>query len=73
MAPSDLADRIKTVIRYNIGATLTCSIGFAANRHLAKIASDTKKPDGLTIWHPEDVPAHWPGSSSKTFPALAGR
>jgi DNA polymerase-4 len=58
MAPSDLADRIKTVIRYNIGATLTCSIGFAANRHLAKIASDTKKPDGLTIWHPEDVPAH---------------
>jgi DNA polymerase-4 len=36
---------------------LTCSIGFAANRHLAKIASDTKKPDGLTIWYPEDVPA----------------
>jgi DNA polymerase-4 len=44
------------MIRYNIGATLTCSIGFAANRHLAKIASDTKKPDGLTIWYPEDVP-----------------
>ena len=56
-APSELADRIKTTIRYNIGATLTCSIGFAANRHLAKIASDTKKPDGLTIWQPEDVPA----------------
>lgn len=56
--PADLADRIKNTIRYNIGATLTCSIGFAANRHLAKIASDTKKPDGLTIWHPEDVPVH---------------
>jgi len=55
--PLALAERIKTTIRYNIGATLTCSIGFAANRHLAKIASDTKKPDGLTIWHPEDVPA----------------
>lgn len=54
--PSDLAQRIKNTIRYNIGATLTCSIGFAANRHLAKIASDTKKPDGLTIWYPEDVP-----------------
>ncbi len=54
-APVDLADRIKRTIRYNVGATLTCSIGFAANRHLAKIASDTKKPDGLTIWHPEDV------------------
>ena len=55
--PTDLAQRIKNTIRYNIGATLTCSIGFAANRHLAKIASDTKKPDGLTIWYPEDVPA----------------
>lgn len=56
-APVELADRIKTTIRYNIGATLTCSIGFAANRHLAKIASDTRKPDGLAIWNPEDVPA----------------
>ncbi|KAJ8135284.1 hypothetical protein OY671_011503, partial [Metschnikowia pulcherrima] len=28
-----------------------------ANRHSAKIASDTRKPDGSTIWHPEDVPA----------------
>lgn len=57
-APTDLAHRIKTTIRYNIGATLTCSIGFAANRHLAKIASDAQKPDGLSIWHPADVPGH---------------
>lgn len=56
-APADLAHRIKRAIRYNIGATLTCSIGFAANRHLAKIASDTRKPDGMTIWHPEDATA----------------
>ena len=54
-APADLAHRIKTTIRYNVGATLTCSIGFAANRHLAKIASDSRKPDGLSIWHPGDV------------------
>lgn len=53
--PVELAEKIKRAIRYNIGATLTCSIGFAANRHLAKIASDTRKPDGLTIWHPEDA------------------
>ena len=38
-------------------ATLpTCSIGFAANRHLAKIAGSTQKPDGLSIWRPEDMP-----------------
>ncbi|WP_221796189.1 Y-family DNA polymerase [Aquisediminimonas sediminicola] len=54
--PSGLAMRIKRTIRYNIGATITCSIGFAANRHLAKIAGGTQKPDGLTIWHPHLMP-----------------
>lgn len=54
--PGDIAVRIKRAIRYNIGAALTCSIGFAANRHLAKIAGATQKPDGLTIWHPEAMP-----------------
>lgn len=54
--PATLAATIKRTIRYNIGATLTCSIGIAANRHLAKIASDTQKPDGLTIWYPSLMP-----------------
>jgi len=54
--PAALAMRIKRAIRYNIGATITCSIGFAANRHLAKIAGGTQKPDGLTIWHPHLMP-----------------
>lgn len=54
--PVGLAERIKRTIRYNVGATITCSIGFAANRHLAKIASDSRKPDGLTIWSPDSMP-----------------
>lgn len=54
--PLGLATRIKRSIRYNIGAAVTCSIGFAANRHLAKIAGGTQKPDGLTIWKPQDMP-----------------
>lgn len=54
--PFDLAMRIKRAIRYNIGACITCSIGFAANRHLAKIAGATQKPDGLTVWKPEEMP-----------------
>lgn len=54
--PAALGHTIKRTLRYNIGATITCSIGFAANRHLAKIAGSTQKPDGLTIWHPHLMP-----------------
>ncbi len=43
----DIAAEIKRLIRDETG--LTCSIGIAPNKLLAKIASDMKKPDGLTI------------------------
>src|SRR3984957_7016505 len=36
--PAGLAQCIKTRIRKNVGEEITCSIGFAANRLLAKIA-----------------------------------
>ena len=55
-APSALADRIKNRIRRNIGEYITCSIGFAANRLLAKIACKVDKPNGVTIWNPADMP-----------------
>ncbi len=49
----DISQRIKKEIKDETG--LTCSIGIAPNKLLAKIASDMDKPDGLTIIMPEDV------------------
>ncbi|GAB5390162.1 MAG: DNA polymerase IV [Alphaproteobacteria bacterium] len=54
--PLGLARRIKARLKRNIGPYITCSVGFAANRLLAKIACAQDKPDGVTVWHPEDMP-----------------
>jgi len=55
-APEELAQRIKERIRNNVGDQITCSIGLAANRLLAKIACKVGKPNGVTIWHPHLMP-----------------
>lgn len=54
--PLDLAATIKKTIANNVGPHITCSIGFAANRQLAKIACKMDKPNGVTIWHPQMMP-----------------
>jgi DNA polymerase IV (DinB-like DNA polymerase) len=46
------AEQLKKNIMKETG--LTCSIGVASNKLLAKIASDLHKPDGLTIITPEN-------------------
>src|SRR5580658_10606239 len=52
----DWQKKIKDRIRKNIGDQITCSMGFAANRLLAKIACKVDKPNGITVWHPKDMP-----------------
>ncbi len=52
--PEQLAAAIKEAIREQTG--LTCSIGMAPVKFLAKIASDYRKPDGLFILEPKDIP-----------------
>lgn len=54
-----LARRIKQAVREATG--LSCSIGIAPNKLLAKICSDLDKPDGITILSMEEVPTRiWP-------------
>jgi DNA polymerase-4 len=51
----DVARRIKQAIHDE--TQLTASIGLAANKFLAKLASDMDKPDGLTVVPRESIPA----------------
>jgi len=54
-----VAVEIKEKIRTHTG--LTCSIGIASNKLLAKIASDLQKPDGLTMLTADDIESRiWP-------------
>ncbi|RTL62114.1 MAG: type VI secretion protein ImpB [Pseudonocardiaceae bacterium] len=62
-APLLLGERIKKRIHDNLGPTITCSIGFAANRQLAKMACKAGKKtggekygDGNMVWHPANMP-----------------
>jgi len=48
-----LAREIKDEIKAREG--LTCSIGVAPNKAIAKIASDHQKPDGITVVRPEEA------------------
>jgi len=55
----ELGQRLKAAVKEATG--LTCSIGIAPNKLLAKICSDLEKPNGLTIISHDDVPARiWP-------------
>ncbi len=51
--PERIAYLLKARIRESFG--ITCSVGIAPNKLLAKLASDLQKPDGLTTIKPEDV------------------
>ncbi|WP_175624504.1 MULTISPECIES: DNA polymerase IV [Oxalobacteraceae] len=54
-----LASRIKTAVQQATG--LSCSIGIAPNKLLAKICSDLEKPNGLTILTQADIVTRiWP-------------
>jgi len=62
----EIAKEIKGRIREQ--TDLSCSIGIAPNKLLAKIASDLDKPDGLTVIMEEDIEKRlWPLPARKLW------
>ncbi|MFS0672749.1 DNA polymerase IV [Ornithinibacillus sp. 179-J 7C1 HS] len=54
-----LAEELQQKIKKELD--LPCSIGIAPNKFLAKMASDMKKPMGITVLRKRDIPAKlWP-------------
>ncbi len=74
--PLDMAWQLQKKIYDTLG--LSCSIGVAPNMFLAKMASDMKKPMGITVLRIRDVPEKmWPlpisdmrGVGKKTLPFM---
>ena len=54
--PLALARRIQAEFRRALGEWITCSIGIAPNKMLAKLAVEEAKPAGIRWIHPEEVP-----------------
>ncbi len=71
--PLALGLRIKKRIADNIGPFITCSIGFAANRQLAKMASKTSKPNGNMVWHPDEMPGPLLKLTLRDIPGIGAR
>ncbi|MEI7603502.1 MAG: DNA polymerase IV [bacterium] len=54
MNPVDIAYRLKLELKERLGDVITCSIGIADNKLMAKFGSDMKKPNGLVYLQPDN-------------------
>jgi len=67
------AAEIKEAIAREVSPALTCSIGVAPNRYLAKVASDMQKPDGLTILHLHELLSRLSVLKPRDFPGIGAK
>jgi DNA polymerase IV (DinB-like DNA polymerase) len=65
---TSLAEQIQETIRTRLG--LTCSVGIGENKLVAKIASDFKKPAGLTVVEPAGTQAFLAQLTVRKIPGI---
>jgi DNA polymerase-4 len=53
--------------------SLTCSVGVAPNKFLAKISSDINKPDGMTILEDKDLPRFLDALPVEKIPGIGAK
>jgi DNA polymerase-4 len=64
-SPVEIAETIRQRVRSEL--SLPCSIGIGPNKLLAKMASDMRKPDAVTVLRRRDVPALLWGKPCQTL------
>lgn len=67
----DLGRRIQQRMLNDFSPWLTCSIGIAPTRLLAKIASDLQKPNGIVTLHASDLPGRLEHLKLTDLPGIA--
>ena len=65
---SHLAQQLKNAVRKS--SKLSCTVGVSSNKLVAKIASNFKKPDGLTIVSPEKIESFLDPLPIRTIPGI---
>ena len=71
-AAQKIAVHIKNGLWQHVGEAINCSIGFAPNSLLAKIACEMHKPDGMTILTQEELPGRLLDLKLTDLPGIGG-
>jgi DNA polymerase-4 len=69
--PVDIAETIRRRVREEL--SLPCSIGVAPNKLLAKMASDMRKPNAVTVLRRRDVPSMLWGRPCQTLYGIGSK
>ena len=72
-SPVAIAQQVKRRVRDAVGDRITCSIGCAPNRWLAKVAADLDKPNGLTVLSPSELPGRLLDLDIEELPGVGKR